>query len=115
MTHNGAPVIAPIRGMTQHHFEARIWGVTETDLAGVTTQNGQKVDANYLRNNAQLESLSDGRYLVRLGRDFNRPIYAFRDEGYSGSSRQKVFVLDLRNVTPNPLRADPFALSGALP
>jgi hypothetical protein len=47
-------------------------------LQGVTTQSGTPITAEYVRNNAQLESLSDGRYLVRLGRDPERPVYAFR-------------------------------------
>lgn len=111
VVHNGASLITPIRGMNQRGFDARMAGLTDNDLAGVTTQSGTPVTAEYVRNNAQLESISDGRYLVRLGRDPERPVYAFRSLGVQGQP-MRPFILDLRNVTPNtqamlPIGPDP--------
>jgi hypothetical protein len=69
-----------------------------------TTLNGQKVGADYLRSSAQLESIGDGRYLLRLGGDPLRPIYAYT--GAESDVPQK-FVLDLRckSATPEAIQA----------
>jgi hypothetical protein len=99
VTHNGTTLIAPVRGMNQRGFDARMAGLTDRDLQGVTTQSGTPVTAEYVRDNAQLESLSDGRYLVRLGRDAERPVYAFRNLGVMGQP-VRPFVLDLRQIAP---------------
>jgi hypothetical protein len=64
------------------------------------TLSGTPITAAYVQQTAQLETLSDGRYLIRLGRRPEEPIYAFRDLGVSGAGRIKPFVLDLRKVTP---------------
>lgn len=106
VTHNGANLITPQRGMTQRGFDQKIAGVTDNDLQGVKTLSGTPLTAEYVRNNAQLESLSDGRYLVRLGRDAERPVYAFRDLGVMGQP-MKPFVLDLRGITPNTSGFEP--------
>lgn len=117
LRHNGAPLIAPVRGMSQAQFDARVWSITDADLAGVTTQSGQPVTSEYLRSNAQFESLSDGRYLVRLGQDFERPIYAYRDNGTmgvpGGGPRMRPFVIDMRRMTPaaGPRNRDPMGMS----
>lgn len=115
VTHNGGYLIAPARGITQRGFDARMGGLADGDLQGVMTQNGTAITADYVRNNAQLESLSDGRYLVRLGRDPERPIYAFRDVGANVPNRLRPFVLDLRNITPSTIQPDPFSLANAMP
>jgi hypothetical protein len=60
----------------------------------VTTLNGEKVDANYLRTRATLESVGDGRYYVKLGKDPSKPVYAY--QGANSEAPQK-FMLDLRN------------------
>ncbi|MCK1585492.1 hypothetical protein IVB03_39550 [Bradyrhizobium sp. 168] len=114
VTHNGASLITPIRGMNQRQFDAKMAGLADQDLQGVTTLSGTPVTAEYVRNNAQLESLSDGRYLLRLGRDPERPIYAFRNLGVQGQP-MKPFALDLRQIAPNTSLPDPMALSSALP
>jgi hypothetical protein len=114
VTHNGAPLITPLRGMNQRGFDAKMAGLADNDLQGVTTLSGTPVTAEYVRNNAQLESLSDGRYLVRLGRDPERPVYAFRNLGVQGQP-MKPFVLDMRGIAPNMNQPDPMALSSALP
>lgn len=113
VTHNGGSLITPIRGMNQRQFDARIAGLSDLDLQGVMTQNGTPITADYVRGSAQLESLSDGRYLVRLGRDPERPIYAFRDLGAGVAGRMRPFILDLRAVSPStsaaamPIGPDP--------
>lgn len=114
VVHNGSSLIAPVRGMNQRGFDVTMAGLSDADLQGVTTQSGTPVTAEYVRNNAQLESLSDGRYLVRLGRDPERPVYAFRSLGVQGQP-MRPFVLDLRTVTPSTVMADPFSLANALP
>lgn len=93
LAHNGGSFIAPARGMNQSQFDSVLAGVTDKDLAGVTTLNGQAVTADYLRSSAQLDSVGDGRYLMRLGRDPAKPIYAY--QGATTEMPQK-FVLDLR-------------------
>lgn len=95
--HNGTPLIAPQRGMSQLDFDKMMNGVTDNDLAGATTLNGQPVNADYLRGSAQLESLADGRYLVRLGKDPLKPVYAY---SYAGTEAPQKFVLDLRGKQP---------------
>lgn len=99
LDHNGAPLIAPQRGMSQADFDRTLNGVNEADLANVTTLNGAPVTPDYLRANAQLESVGQGRYLVRLGKDTGRPIYAY--QGANTEAPQK-FVLDLRGRQPGP-------------
>lgn len=94
LDHNGGKLIAPQRGMPQATFDKVMAGITDNDLAGVSTLAGEPVGANYLRNNATLESVGDGRYFVKLGKDPLRPVYAY--QGANGEAPQK-FVLDLRN------------------
>jgi hypothetical protein len=94
LDHNGGKLIAPVRGMPQPIFDRTMAGITDGDLAGVSTLNGEKVDANYLRNNATLESVGDGRYYVKLGKDPLKPVYAY--QGAATEAPQK-FMLDLRN------------------
>jgi hypothetical protein len=89
--------IAPQRGMPQATFDRVLWGVTDQDLAGVTTLAGEPVTADYLRGKAQLESYGDGRYLVRLGSDPMRPIYAVQN---ANTEMPQPFVLDLRGRKP---------------
>jgi len=116
--HNGGSLISPARGMTQRGFDAKMAGLAERDLQGVMTQSGTPITADYVRNNAQLESLSDGRYLVRLGRDPERPIYAFRDVGANVANRLRPFILDLRGIAPSTTLAaenpsDPSGMANA--
>lgn len=113
LSHNGGTLIAPVRGMSQADFDRTLAGVTDADLAGVTTLNGAPVTADYLRGNAQLESIGDGKYLLRLGRDAAKPIYAY--QGATGELPQK-FVLNLRGrplgPQPGPYTQD--ALMGGI-
>jgi len=78
LRHNGGDFIAPARGMSQLRFDGVLQGVTDQDLNGVKTLGGQPVTAAYLRSSAQLESVGDGRYFVKLGRDPMKPIYAYQ-------------------------------------
>jgi hypothetical protein len=94
LDHNGSKLIAPVRGMPQATFDRTMAGVTDNDLAGITSLNGEKIDSNYLRNHATLESVGDGRYFVKLGKDALRPVYAY--QGANTEAPQK-FMLDLRN------------------
>lgn len=100
---NGGSVIAPARGMSQGQFDGVLAGVTDRDLAGVTTLNGAPISAAYLRGNARLESVGDGRYHVTLGQNQAAPIYAYQG---ANTERPSKFVLDLRNRAPSPV---PFA------
>jgi hypothetical protein len=108
LTHNGAKFIAPQRGMPQATFDRVLWGVTDQDLAGVTTLAGEPVTATIPARPAQLESYGDGRYLVRLGSDPMRPIYAVQN---ANTETPQPFVLDLRGRRPadqGPARAVSF-------
>lgn len=97
---NGGSVIAPARGMTQSQFDGVLAGITDRDLAGVTTLNGQPITPGYLRGNARLESVGEGRYLVTLGRNQAAPVYAYQGANTEAPSK---FVLDLRGRAPGPL------------
>lgn len=94
LDHNGGKLIAPVRGMPQAIFDRTMAGISDNDLAGVTSLHGENIDANYLRNNATLESVGDGRYYVKLGKDQMKPVYAY--QGANTETPQK-FMLDLRN------------------
>lgn len=94
LNHNGGTLIAPRRGMSQSQFDGMIWRLGDADLPGVTTLSGAPVTASYLRDNARLESVGDGRYLVQLGKDPLKPIYAFQG---ANSEMPQPFVLNLKN------------------
>lgn len=104
LKHNDGNLIAPARGMPQRTFDGVMQSVTNADLAGVTTLGGQPVTAEYLRGSAQLESVGDGRYQVKLGADPMRPIYAYTRD--PDGTPQK-FILDLRGRKPGPLPGKP--------
>jgi hypothetical protein len=91
----GSEAEAEARYQKMHDFMDKD---TEEYLRGksqsVTTLHGEPISADYLRNNATLESVGDGRYYVKLGKDPLRPIYAY--SAANTESPQK-FVLDLRN------------------
>lgn len=93
LIHNGAPLIAPSRGMSQRSFDGIMAGVTDADVAGMRTGNGAPITADYLRSSAKLHSLSSGRYLVQVNADDGNPKYAAGPDG-------NPFVLDLRNRAP---------------
>ncbi|QIB35807.1 hypothetical protein [Ancylobacter pratisalsi] len=97
LSHSGSPLIAPERGMSQRDFDGILSGITEADLAGVSTLSGSAVTPEYLRNSASLETIGQGRYFVRLNRDPARPSYAVRDG--------QPFMLDLRDRQPAPVVA----------
>lgn len=99
--HNGEKLITPQRKMAQDTFDAVLWSVAPKDLAGVTTLDGTPVTVDYLRNTAKLESYGDGRYMVRLGGDPERPIYAYQFANTEGPSP---FILDLRGRQPGDER-----------
>jgi hypothetical protein len=99
LSHNGGTLIAPARGMSQSQFDSTIRGIGDRDLAGVTTLSGSPVTAAYLRDNAQIESVGDGRYFVKLGNDPAKPVYAY--QGANGELPSK-FVLDLRGRAGAP-------------
>lgn len=106
--HNGAPLIAPVRGMSQNDFDATVWGIKDADLAGARTSGGKAIDAEYLRDSAKLRSLSDGRYLVQLNHNDTQPQYAAAADG-------RPFVLDLRNRVKGEVSVNPFRNAMPLP
>jgi hypothetical protein len=109
LDHNGGKLIAPARGMPQSIFDRVMYGLEDKDMVGVTTLNGQPITANYLRNSATLESVGDGRYYVKLGKDPMKPIYAYTGANTEAPQR---FMLDLRN---RPLGAVPPVMAAAQP
>jgi len=97
LSHNGSPLIAPARGMTQGQFDAVLAGVTDKDLAGVTTKNGNPITADYLRSSGKLESAADGTYNIKFG---DKPgTYAMIA---ANSEMPSLFKLDLRGRAPSP-------------
>jgi hypothetical protein len=109
LDYNGGKLIAPVRFMPQATFDRTMYGLTDADLAGVSTLNGQPVGANYLRDSATLESAGDGRYYVKLGNDPLKPVYAFTG---ANTESPKPFLLDLRN---RPLGVAPPAMAMVQP
>lgn len=95
LRHNSGTLIAPVRGMPQAEFDKILWGVTDKDLVGASTLSGEPITAKYLQGSAQLESIADGRYLVRLGSDATKPLYAVTGIG-NPFGAPAPFVLDLR-------------------
>jgi hypothetical protein len=91
--HNGGPLIPPVRGMTQSQFDQTINAVTDQQMQGAMTQTGKPVTADYLQQNAQLETIGQGKYNIKLGRSDQTPIYAYNADGSK-------FVLDLTKVAP---------------
>ncbi len=87
---NGGSLIAPQRGMSQPRFDSIMWGINDSDLAGVTDLHGRPVTAGTLRSYGKLESVGDGRYAVR----FEGGAYAYT--GANTEMPQK-YVIDLRN------------------
>lgn len=98
LRHNGGTLVAPRRGMDQSQFDGLIWNITDQDLFGVTTLSGTPVTADYLRSNARLENVGDGKYLLQLGKDPQRPIYAFMN-ARDPFGEPTPYVLDLKNRT----------------
>ncbi|MFG1377325.1 hypothetical protein V5F85_10580, partial [Xanthobacter autotrophicus ATCC 700551] len=93
--HNGVTIIAPRRGMDQATFDRVLSAVTNQDLAGARAASGTPITAEYLRDKAHLESVADGRYLVRLNRNAESPQYAAGPDG-------RPFILRLDTVQPAP-------------
>lgn len=108
LLHNGAPVIAPARGMTQRQFDGVLWGVTTDDLKAAQTTSGKPIDADFLRGSAKLVARADGQYYLQVNRDDAKPQYAVTKAGGP-------FVLDLRGRQPGAIEPmDPLAAT-ALP
>jgi hypothetical protein len=103
---NGARTIAPERGMSQSRFDGLMNGFTDTDLAGVTDQNGRAVSANYLRAQGHLEAIGPGRYMVNFAGPGEKPIYAYSGWGDAPGSVDR-FILDLTGRKPGPLPTAP--------
>jgi GH24 family phage-related lysozyme (muramidase) len=104
LEHNGGHLIAPRRGMSQGQFDDVMRGLTDRDFAGVTTLAGEPVTADYVQRNARLETIGDGRYLVQLGKDPARPIYAYQG---AATELPGKFVLDFSRRLPPPVAAPP--------
>lgn len=91
--HNGAPLIAPARGMKQEQLDGVLLGLTDADLASAGTATGKAITADYLRYSAKLKPLTAGVYLVQTNQDDDAPRFAV-------SMRGGLFKLDLRNRQP---------------
>ena len=103
LSHNGGPLIAPARGMTQDRLDATVRGVTDSDLQGAMTLKGERVTSDYLQSTATLESAGDGKYFVKLDGNPLKPVYAYAQPQLppNGDGKWSKFVLDLRNVKPS--------------
>lgn len=106
--HNGAPLIAPARGMDQRAFDGVMTGLSDDDLKGAQTTSGKYITADYLRGSAKMQSRGDGTYYLQLNRDDANPQYAVTKGGAP-------FVLDLRGRKPLAAVIDPFANIMPLP
>jgi muramidase (phage lysozyme) len=91
---NGGYFITPERGMSQYKFDNLIYGITESDLVGVTMASGRQVTVDDVRNNARFESHGEGQYLLNFsgGTDLTKtqPAYAHK---YG-----KPYVIDMRII-----------------
>ncbi len=108
---NGAPVVAPMRGMTQRDFDGIMTGLSDGDLQGVTTGNGRPITADYVRGSAKLQAVGDGRYLVQINGNDAAPMYAAKDG--------RAFVLSLKGRQPaapaQTPRSDDYSLGMGVP
>jgi hypothetical protein len=91
---HGQPVIAPQRGTTQGQFDGMLYALTDADMYGAGTLSGTPLTAEYIRRTGQLQSLDDGRYLVKIGGG-----YAYQN---LNSEAPQPFILDLRQARPAP-------------
>jgi hypothetical protein len=106
----GGITLPPERGMPQRQFEGVMAGLTDQDLAGVTSQNGKPITANFLRAYGRLEAVGPGQYLVNFAKQgADQPIYAHT--GWD-TAQPFPFVLDLKGRQPQPLPTPP-AFAGA--
>jgi hypothetical protein len=97
------------RGLAQELVAAE--KATDADMPGVTTLNGQKVGADYLRSSAQLESIGDGRYLLRLGGEAK----LFSQSIAGANTRASVlqdYISEIRQKTGTDLSKELMALIG---
>jgi hypothetical protein len=94
LEHNGGNLIAPARSMPQAVFDRVMAGINDSDLQGATSLHGEPITAAYLNGRATLESIGDGKYYVKLGKDPLKPVYAYQGANTEAPSK---FVLDLRN------------------
>lgn len=106
--HNNAPVLMPVRGMTQAQFDGVMWGLKDSDLAGAQTSKGEAIDAEYVRDAAKLRARGDGRYYIQINQDDAHPQYA-------GTKAGTQFVLDLRNRPMGVEVVSPFRNAMPLP
>jgi GH24 family phage-related lysozyme (muramidase) len=99
---NGGNLIAPKRGMTQDNFDGVMYGLTDTDLAGVGTPGGQIITADYMRQNGHLEAVGEGLYLVKFGAEGpnKTPTYA---QKFDVSGESSPFLLDLKDRESKPI------------
>jgi hypothetical protein len=105
---NGVKTLPPARGMSQSQFDGVMAGITDTDLAGVTDQNGRQVTANFLRGQGHLEAIGPGQYMVNFAGPGEKPIYAYSGFGDTPGGVQR-FVLDLSGRKPiGPQLAQPY-------
>jgi hypothetical protein len=103
---NGGRTVAPERGMSQSRFDGLMNGITDTDLAGVTDQNGRAISANYLRSQGHLEAIGPGQYMVNFAGPGEKPIYAYTGWGDAPGGVRR-FNLDLTGRKPGPLPTAP--------
>lgn len=106
--HNGAPLLAPVRGMSQQAFDGVVWSLTDADLDGARTTSGKQIDANYVRGAAKLRFVEPGQYLLQVNQDDAKPQYATTRGG-------SPFVLDLRNRRITQFGPNPYSTGMPLP
>jgi transglycosylase-like protein with SLT domain len=111
LTFNGRTLIAPERGMTQDRLDSIIWNLTDADLPGVGSGSGKPISARDLYENGKLESIGEGLYLVQLGSDPLRPIYAMK---WDVSGNAEPFILDLRDRPEGPAAPSAFFGTGKM-
>lgn len=85
---NGQSIIAPRYGMNQEDFDKTITDLSDDNLTGAVTSEGQQITASDLRRHGRLRAVGDGRYLLEFGLQ-NAPTFAIDSKGGP-------FVLDLR-------------------
>lgn len=114
----GQPIVAPVAGMSQPEFDARIKGLTDTDLAGAGTPSGKPFTATMLQHGygyrpdlrpgprgpvqagvvsiyPRLQLFADGRYLINMGTN-DAPMYV-QQQPLDAKDLPGPYVLDLRD------------------
>lgn len=95
---NGSKTIAPRYGMTQGEFDTAISNLSNGDLAGAVTADGEPITPRDLRTYGRLKAVGAGQYALEFGPEGYAPSYAMARPDFGDRSQRVqrgIFILDL--------------------